>query len=567
MGARTPAKPPDIAVTDDASRVIPSVADPPADPSLLSSRLQVTWVDSHGQRATLELEEPELLIGRSHRCRLRDASDPVISRQHARLVCTDGVWHVVDCGSRNRTYRNGHEVVVPEAISPGDTISVGHCRVIVGPPAAADAVVITEPSASERTVRTLDISGDRGGGVMRILVEAARRITSPEPASQVIDSLLGLALRSTGAERGLVAMRRGDGTLSPVAWKGPAGEGMPRPSRSVLSRVLQDGKALAIHDAQLTSGGRPDDSLADSHVRSVLCAPFGTGRPAAGVLYLDRRQGTALFDDPHLQVVAVLASMMHVAHENQEAHAQERRLKAIEGELAAAARMQDMLLPPGDLAPPPGFQVAGWHDPCQAIGGDIYDFFQVGQGFGVMLADVSGKGLTAALLVASLHARWHAITQLQLPCERMLSKLNEEVSYRLPPNRFITLAAAHADPLRDELIFASAGHGPAILLHEQEVELLEPTGPPLGLIEGVPYECRRRPFFPGESLVLFSDGVYDQCDERGEPFGMERVATCAREAAPGGPQAIVQAIVHAMEKHAGNAEQDDDTTIAVLARI
>ena len=67
--------------------------------------------------------------------------------------------------------------------------------------------------------------------------------------------------------------------------------------------------------------------------------------------------------------------------------------------------------------------------------------------------------------------------------------------------------------------------------------------------------------------MLFSDGVYDQCDERGEPFGMERVAACAREAAPGGPQAIVQAIVHAMEKHAGNAEQDDDTTIAVLARV
>jgi sigma-B regulation protein RsbU (phosphoserine phosphatase) len=258
--------------------------------------------------------------------------------------------------------------------------------------------------------------------------------------------------------------------------------------------------------------------------------------------------------------------MMHVAHENQEARAQERRLKALEAELAAAARMQNMLLPPEDLAPPSGFQVASWHDPCHAVGGDIVDFFPVGRGFGVMLADVSGKGLAAALLVASLHARWHAITRLQLPCNRILSQLNEEVSYRLPPNRFITLAAAQADPLRDELAFASAGHVPAILLHEREVELLDPTGPPLGLVEGMAFECLHRPFFPGETLVLFSDGVLDQCDEQGEPFGIERVIACARDAAPDGPQAIVRAIVRETEKHAGHAEQDDDTTIAVLAR-
>jgi serine phosphatase RsbU (regulator of sigma subunit)/pSer/pThr/pTyr-binding forkhead associated (FHA) protein len=565
--AKTPAKPSDIAVADAASRVIPPVTEPPVDPSLLSSPLQVTWIDSHGERTTLELEEPELLIGRSHRCRLRDPSDPVISRQHARLVCTDGVWHVVDCGSRNRTYRNSHQVIAPEAIAPGDTISVGHCRVIVGPHGAGGAVEISEPSSTEHTIRTLDVSGERSSGTMRVLVEAARRIASQEPASQVIESLLALALHSTGAERGLVALHREDGTLSPLAWKGPDPEGMPRPSRSVVSRVLQEGKAVAIHDAQLDSGGRPGDSLTDGTIRSVLCAPFGPGRPAAGVLYLDRRQGTAMFDDPHLQVVAVLAGMMHVAQANQEARAQERRLKALEGELAAAARVQDMLLPPADLAPPPGFRVAAWHDPCQAIGGDIYDFFRVGRGFGVMLADVSGKGLAAALLVAGLHARWHAITQLQIPSERMLSQLNEEVSYRMPTNRFITLAAAHADPLRDELIFASAGHGPAILLHERDVELLEPTGPPLGVMQDAPYDCLRRPFFPGESLVLLSDGVFDQCDAQGEPLGMERVAACAREAAAGDAQAIVRAIVHGLEKHAGNAEQDDDTTIAVLARV
>jgi len=84
---------------------------------------------------------------------------------------------------------------------------------------------------------------------MRVLAEAALRITSQEPASQVIESLLTLALHSTGAERGLVALHREDGTLSTLAWKVPDREGMPRPSRSVVSRVLQEGKAVAIRDA------------------------------------------------------------------------------------------------------------------------------------------------------------------------------------------------------------------------------------------------------------------------------------------------------------------------------
>jgi serine phosphatase RsbU (regulator of sigma subunit) len=529
--------------------------------------MQITWIDSHGGRTNLELEASEFLIGRGHRCRLRDHDDPILSRKHARLFLSDRTWRVADCGSRNRTYRNGHEVRMPEPILPGDTILAGHCRILIGGEDVTPVVTPADASSSERTLGSLDISGEHHAGTRQILVDAARLVAQNTPPEQIIESLLGLARHATRADRGLVALQRGDGTLTPIAWNDPTSPDPPRPSGSILSRVLREGKALAIRDVQVADDDARSTTLVAAGIRSVLCAPLGSTAPYMGVLYLDRRECTATFDDSHLQVVAVLAGMMQVVLENREARAHEQRLRSIEAELSAAARMQEMLLPPPELVPPPGFAIAGWHDPCHEIGGDVYDFFCSGRRFGTMVADVSGKGLTAALLVAGLHARWHAMTQLDLPCERMLSQLNQEISYRLPSNRFVTLAAALADPLHDELIFASAGHGPALLLRGPRAELLDPTGPPLGLLDGIVYECRRRSFHRGDTLIVFSDGVFDQYDESGDPFGLERLIPCAVEARSEGPRAIVRAIVHALERHAGAAEQTDDTTIAVLARV
>lgn len=529
--------------------------------------LRITWVDSHGQRRTLECDEPELLIGRGHICRLCDRDDPLLSRRHARLFRSDDGWHVADCGSRNHTILNGHEISAPASIFPGDTIRVGSCCALVEPSGANPAIETSDPTGAEQTVGTLDVSGGRRTGMTRVLVEAARRITRPQPRLEIVGSLLELALQATGTERGLVAMQEGDGALAPVAWKGSSREEAPRPSRTLLSRVRREGRVLAIRDVERSEFALPDTSLSGTGCRSVLCAPLGTGRPAPGVLYLDRRSDPAAFEASQLEVVAVLAGMIHLALENQEARAHEQRLRAVEAELAAAARMQEMLLPPADLAPPAGFRIAGWHEPCRDIGGDIYDFFESERGFGAMLADVSGKGLTAALLVASLHARWHAITRMRLPCERMLAQLNEEISYRLPPNRFITLVSAVADPHLGEIVYSSAGHGPAFLLRGGEVEQIDSTGPALGLIESATFECQRRPFLRGDVLVLVSDGVFDQCDARGEPFGTERLVERVMQAPAGDPRAMVTAIVEALEEHAGDAEQDDDATIAVLARV
>jgi sigma-B regulation protein RsbU (phosphoserine phosphatase) len=169
--------------------------------------------------------------------------------------------------------------------------------------------------------------------------------------------------------------------------------------------------------------------------------------------------------------------------------------------------------------------------------------------------------------MANLHAWWHALTQLGMPCTAFLEHLNSEMLHWLPDNRFITMAFAVADASDHGLTFASAGHTTALLVSaDGGYERLEPTGPPLGLLRGVHFTCERRPFRPGQRLVLFSDGVPDQRNPVGEEYGVERLVACVQRNASKDPATIVSAIFDEVAEHRGSATQDDDTTVAVLSR-
>ena len=532
--------------------------------------MRVTWIDKDHLRRTEELEGPEVHLGRSRSCQFNDPSDEHLSRHHARLVRVAEGWQVLDLGSKNKTYLNGLELKpnTPMPVKDGDQISVGNCKLHLGTVHdPMPAITPLETSTTEHTIHTLQVTGGPSAGVTRVLIEASREIVSSNPAQEVMRSLLELAMRATGAERGMVAAVAPGGTLVPIVWLCPGSELPPRPSRSVMKSVIEEGKAVIIHDTWGDQALAPDGTIMSAGIRSVLCAPLGSDRPAWGVMYLDSQRGIATFGEEHLQVVSILAGMVHIVHEHEENLLRELEMRSLQAQLSAAAQMQAMLLPKADLVPPPGFRVAGANVASLMIGGDIYDFFSANEGFGVMLADVAGKGLPAALLMANLHAWWHAVTELGMPCTTFLTRLNDEMLRWLPDNRFITMAYAVADSHGHELTFASAGHTTALLVSpDGSFERLEPTGPPLGLLRGAPFTCERRPFQPGQRLILFSDGVSDQRNVAGADFGVDRLILCVQKNAARDPASIVSAIFDEVAEHRGAATQDDDTTVAVLSR-
>ncbi len=532
--------------------------------------MQVTWVDKDRGRRTVELTGPEVLIGRSRSCLFNDPTDEHLSRHHAKLVRVADGWQVVDLQSKNFTFLNGIKLEpnYPATLKEGDLVSLGNCKLYLGGGTELNPTILpVDSSTSEHTIHTLQVTGGPSAGVTRVLIEASREIVSSNPAEEVMRSLLSLALRATGAERGMIAAIAPGGTLQPIVRISPGAESPPRPSRSVIKSVIEEGKAVIIADTLEDHGLAPDGTIMSAGIRSVLCAPLGSDRPAWGVLYLDSQRGIATFGEEHLQVVSILAGMVHIVHEHEANRLRELQMRNLQAQLSAAAQMQAMLLPRADFVPPTGFKVAAANVASHAIGGDIYDFFGTEEGFGVMLADVAGKGLPAALLMANLHAWWHAVTELRITCADFLGRLNDEMMRWLPDNRFITMAYAVADSRENTLTFASAGHTTALLVTAgRSIERLEPTGPPLGLMPRMPFGCVNRPFQPGQRLILFSDGVSDQRNNAAEEYGLDRLVSCVERVADKDPGTIVSTIFDEVAEHRGSAVQDDDTTVAVLGR-
>lgn len=522
----------------------------------------VTILGEDGASRDVEFGDGPCRIGRSRDCQVF-VTDPLLSRFHAEIYRDGEQWLVVDRGSRNGTFVNQEKIDHPTPVEAGDRISVGRTTLVFGPPPARSLSVSDADRPETRTLGSLRVQEAPLTALTRILVDAARAITSHRPAQEVLQQLLELARRATRAERGMIARREPSNLLAPVVFSPPKAS-PPVISRRVLERVLEGGEALSLEDLpdELASRG----TIMGAGIRSILCAPLGLERPFAGVFYLDSLVGRADFQPQHLEVVAILAGMADVVLDQERMRAERERLRRVESELRAAAEIETALLPPEDPAMPAGFAAAGFHRACQTIGGDLYDFYQCGGNVGVMLADVAGKGLPAALLMANLHARWHGVRLAADAPGTWMGRLNEEFQKAHPGNRFVTMAFGQVNAERNELLFASAGHNPALLLNGDRFEWLSSTGPVLGIIPNQDFELLVRPFPPGSRLVIYSDGVTDQRNARGDSFGPERLLRAVQNAEGKPPRGLIEAVRDELEFFAGDAPQDDDTTIAVLAR-
>lgn len=282
----------------------------------------------------------------------------------------------------------------------------------------------------------------------------------------------------------------------------------------------------------------------------------------------ESRAGAAEYSDLDKLLLESITRQVNAALENdfllQESLIKER----IEGELNVAATIQQRVIP-RELPEIPGYDVAGINIPSREVGGDYYDCIDLGNDkFALVMADVAGKGIAAALLVNTLNASLYAYLDNKTPLPEMADKLNKIIYNASPPDKFITYFITILDAKTGELDIVNAGHNPILLLREDgTLQKIEAGGVGLGMFDfGVPYTGEKQTIGKGERLFLYTDGIPEAMNETEDEYSDERMEEFFLNNKTKTAQEFVDKIVTDVKSFTGNAEQSDDITLLYLIR-
>jgi sigma-B regulation protein RsbU (phosphoserine phosphatase) len=299
----------------------------------------------------------------------------------------------------------------------------------------------------------------------------------------------------------------------------------------------------------------------------MMAVPLQTKERIIGLIYVDSPFIMRPFTDEDLSLLTVMANIAAVRLENARLAAIEQAERIMKRDLAQAAEIQRGILP--ENAPEvPGLDLAGFNAPCRTVGGDYYGFVTYPGGrVGLALGDVSGKGMSAALMVMAFEARLRVLAEDEDTAATVVTRLNKITCANCPSNRFITFFFGILDPVTGELVYANAGHNPPFVVRTSgDVELLRGGGPVLGILPIAPYAQESARLAPGDMLVIYSDGVTEATNKAEEEYGEERLAEVLRCRRGEPAAAIVNAVTESLSQFAAGTPQADDITLVVAKR-
>ena len=305
---------------------------------------------------------------------------------------------------------------------------------------------------------------------------------------------------------------------------------------------------------------------------SALLSPLRHAGKDLGVLVVARRHEDGAFTANDFSVFRSAAEQSSFAIGNARIHREAHEKRAMEGELRNAREVQRILLPQADPVVP-GFRISGTNLPARIISGDYYDYIELGdQKFGIVIADVSGKGVPAGLLMAMCRSALRSVAPGETSPSKVLGAVNRQLFPDIREDMFISMAYGILDETNGKLTLARAGHDPALLYRKDtgKVELLRSPGLALGIDSGTVFERVTRDqevdLKSGDCVLFYTDGVKEAVDFRDEEFGMERMSEGFRMAAPLGSEAVLTRMQEELTQFTGEGPQMDDITLVAIEK-
>ena len=544
---------------------------------------EVLIILPNGQSQTAHLKSDRWTLGRSTDNDFGFPEDSGLSRQHLALEKDNGAWTVRDLGSKNGTFVNDQLIQSKHFLSPGDRITASLLTVVFEPEAEkvpqvsivfdrtrtdiGSAETLSTSLTDVISSQTISAKPERGTSEhwktpLAAFLRAGRELSQGRPLPELFEVILDLSIESVGAERGVLLTLEG-GRLAVQASRG---NGF-RISSTVRDQVLNQKASLLIRNVQDEEAFRSMQSIVSQGVRALMAVPLQTDNQVIGLIYVDTSHWLREFSGDDLNLLTVMANVAAIRIERERLAELEHVRRRLASELEQAAEIQRQFLPA--RAPQvPGLELAGFNDSCRTVGGDYYDFLAYPDGrVAVMVGDVCGKGMPAALLMMGLQARVQVVAAEPNPPAVVVDRLNRVLAAAALNTRFISFFFALFDPPSGELAYSNAGHNPPLLIRASgKVEWLSGGGPVLGIVPEAVYEEVRCVLNSGDVVVLYSDGVTDATNAQDEDFGEARLSEVLQQVHHDSADAILSALTTTVKDWAAGTPAPDDITLVVVRK-
>ena len=500
-------------------------------------------------------------------------ADPRVSRDHAVIVSENGAFSVVDQGSKHGTFVNG-ERVERKTLERNDRLEFGVREV---------AYVIFNPqhgttnSAREflSQISGMHISDETTDLEKLILfLEAARKLNTIGVLDEILMTLLDVTLKLTRAERAYVYMKNAQGELRLAAGRNSKAEPLlddKTISRSILEDALKSNSEFVLTDTSRSADLTGRKSIVAYDLRTVICMPLrkpqvqttrDTDAPAPaviseamGALYLDSRFASRDISGVSNDILHAIAREAASLIENARLVQAEEASRRYQQELSIAASIQQRLMAV-TIPEVPFARLDGRNLSCKEIGGDFFDAVNTEEGLTIVLADVSGKGVSAALLASTLQGMIYSQLMAGMPLTEIVTGVNRFFTHKHIGEKYATVIIARIRS-NGELEYVNCGHVPPLVVSDGQVQRPAHGNLPVGLLPDAKYESDRCQLKPGDRLVLVTDGVTEAENAHGDFFEDSRLELAAKTG-------TLEQIFTAISDFCGGTPLSDDCTVVEL---
>ncbi len=490
-------------------------------------------------------------------------SHPYVSRRHAQITFEDGNYMLVDLGSRHGTYLNGKLIKDRAPLTEGDTLAFG---TLSGPVLHFGISAVSSTSTIRDIIQQMpEISaGNTSIEKLRWFFDAARKLTGQGGMEQILAALLETTLELTQVERGYVFLCAPSGELQLAM--GRSREGTPLTddatvSHGAIREALKTAKEFIVTDT--LSSEQRTDSVVAHNIRSVICIPLRRVRGSngeretsmLGLLYLDSRLRTGALSEVDNNLLRAIATDAAALIDNAQLAIAEENERRYREELNVAAKIQSNIMT-AKLPTVPFASIAARSVSCREIGGDFFLAIADNEVLTAAVADVSGKGISAAILACTMQGMMYAQLLSRQPLDAMAAAVNRYICEK-DIGKYATMVVArlYSDG-RCEYI--NCGHiPPFVCSHSGSIRLNE-SNLPVGMVEKAQFTVGEAQLEPGSRLLIVTDGVTEARDAQGNFFGEERVEQSATRCDS------LDDLFHQVQAFCESNENDDDCTVLEL---